>query len=856
MVIVPLIVIILVAKKTAAQGSNPADSLRELIKSIEHNSTPDFNDDTTRISAFLKWSDLVVDEDPDSSIALDSMALEIVNSLMNTRKYNTDEQKTMIHYKYLCYHNMGYANGLLGDTSTAMKYFNKGIETGYSIDDSANVMFTLEIIAQMYGDLGYYEASYKYFEKGLHLSEQMKDYKQISFFSNQMASIHSMWGNISKALSYYDKCLEVNGRINDKEGMGRALNNMAAIYMDQGDVEKALDYYTQCLKLFEEIDFKMGVAYTLNNIGFIYGDMGDYEKDLEYRLKCLEILKEVGDPDALSMVLNNIGHAYVQLKDTTNALAYYYKCIEEGERSGSKRTIAYVYNNIGALYRDNNKYEEALTYYNKSVALYEEIQDKAGIVFSFLNLGRAHHDLGNEKSALKYAEKAYIMSKDLGYTERIENAASLMKDIMYRKGDYKKALDYFVEEIRMHDSVQNESNYRITQKQQARYEFEKQAAVDSTAHANEMAIATLELQNSEKEREKQLYLIWTFVFGFIVILVFAIIIYRMFVQKKRANVILHEQKQKIEIQNSQLFQAKEEITAQRDEIAAQRDEIAAQRDMVIVQKEFIEHQKEEIDDSIRYAKRIQQAVLPDLNLSTEVMGEHFIVFRPKDVVSGDFYWAIQSGEWSIITVADCTGHGVPGAFMSMLGISFLNEIVRKSEFKGCAFILNGLRKLIIDALKQTGEEGTQKDGMDMSIAAINRVQKKALWAGANNPLWIFRKEKTKEHIEDSYYLIEDIKPDKMPVAVHEIMKDFSDHELKLSSGDRLFLFSDGFPDQFGGEKGKKFLYKRFRRLLAETSSKLISEQGIALEAELNRWMHQPDMEYEQIDDITVVGLEY
>jgi len=315
--------------------------------------------------------------------------------------------------------------------------------------------------------------------------------------------------------------------------------------------------------------------------------------------------------------------------------------------------------------------------------------------------------------------------------------------------------------------------------------------------------------------------------GFIIILIIIVIVVRQYVIKRKMNQLLAMQK---------------------EEISRQRDEIKKQHEIVV------EHKKE-IDDSIRYAKRIQTAVLPADKYADSILGHHFIIFRPKDVVSGDFYWATKTDEWTVVTAADCTGHGVPGAFMSMLGISFLNEIVSKKELTNTGDVLNYLRKSVIDALKQTGGEGTQKDGMDMSLVAISKDRKKAMWSGANNPLLIIRKQKRVESTNDVSDIVEEIKPDKMPVAVHVTMDAFSFHEFDVNEGDRLFLFSDGLPDQFGGEKGKKFLYKRFKQILVETSALDIKEQGNALESELDAWMNYNGKKYEQVDDITVIGLQ-
>lgn len=315
--------------------------------------------------------------------------------------------------------------------------------------------------------------------------------------------------------------------------------------------------------------------------------------------------------------------------------------------------------------------------------------------------------------------------------------------------------------------------------------------------------------------------------GFMIILIIVIIVIRQYSVKRKMNILL----------------------------AKQKAQISLQRDKIQKQHKITVEQKQEITDSINYAKKIQEAMLPDVSIFDRIAEEHFILFRPKDIVSGDFFWAAETNDWIIVTVADCTGHGVPGAFMSMLGISFLNEIVRKKEVINAADILNQLRTSVIDALKQTGEQGTQQDGMDMSIITINKDRKHAYWAGANNPLWILRNENLTNEYEDIAEIIEEIKPDRMPVAVYLKMNNFTNHEITLNDGDKLFLFTDGLPDQFGGPNGKKYKYKTFKRLLAETSNLIMSEQGKRLEKTFDEWINYNEEEYEQTDDLTVIGIK-
>lgn len=280
------------------------------------------------------------------------------------------------------------------------------------------------------------------------------------------------------------------------------------------------------------------------------------------------------------------------------------------------------------------------------------------------------------------------------------------------------------------------------------------------------------------------------------------------------------------------------------EIEQQKEEIESQRDLVTRQKEHIEGIHKEVTDSIYYAKRIQTAALPDEKLLNEYFSDSFILFKPKDIVSGDFYWFAKVENQIVITVADCTGHGVPGAFMSMLGMSLLKEIVSNEYMTQPDVILKRLRKEIIKALGQTGASGEQKDGMDISLCSINTETLEMQWSGANNPCMI---RKDDELIE--------LKADKMPIAIHEKMDKYTLHELKMQKNNVIYLFSDGYHDQFGGPNNRKFMSVRFKELLSSISNKAMSEQKEILDKTIEDWKNSFETKYEQTDDITVMGFK-
>lgn len=294
-----------------------------------------------------------------------------------------------------------------------------------------------------------------------------------------------------------------------------------------------------------------------------------------------------------------------------------------------------------------------------------------------------------------------------------------------------------------------------------------------------------------------------------------------------------------------------EIQEQKEEIEAQRDEIGVQRDIVVAQKQ-------ELTDSINYAQRIQAAVLPHKSFLDEVMPEYFILYKPRDIVSGDFYWIREIRNYLVVVAADCTGHGVPGAFMSMLGIAMLNDIVGKSRFDRPGEILDRLRKKVKDTLTQEGKDHEQKDGMDMALAIIDRENLEVQFAGAFNPLYLIRDKRNLQPEEFVEYSVLDskahqlfeVKADRQPIAIHEVETEFTTRELQLKKGDTFYLFSDGFADQIGGPRAKKFLTRNFKKYLLEIQDFSMEEQHQMLDGTLEKWRTG----YEQVDDILVLGI--
>jgi serine phosphatase RsbU (regulator of sigma subunit) len=329
--------------------------------------------------------------------------------------------------------------------------------------------------------------------------------------------------------------------------------------------------------------------------------------------------------------------------------------------------------------------------------------------------------------------------------------------------------------------------------------------------------STIKIQTEEIEKQK--LITYFVVVALILVTGLGYFVYVNYRNKKKANEILEEKNRLI---------------------TAQKDEIKQQKDVAEMQRDQIAYQKKHITDSIHYALRIQRAILPSLELFSDEI-DHFVLYKPRDIVSGDFYWVNKKNNTWIVIAADCTGHGVPGAFMSMLGVSFLNELVINKNIIRPDLILNALRDNIIKSLKQLDFQSDVKDGMDITVCSIDYDHNKLEFAGANNPLFLVQNGE-----------LNHVRSDKMPVAIHATMEPFTLHTFDIKKGDTFYTFSDGFVDQFGGPNQKKFLIKNFKEIIMTMQDKSMFDQGLALDKIFEDWKK----EVEQVDDVTLIGIKY
>ncbi len=709
-----------------------------------------------------------------------------------------------------------------------------------------------------------------------------------------MAIAHYEAGDYEMSIDNYKDALNIKQDIGDKDGAAKILNTLGILNENLYRYERAIDFYSKSLEIKEELKDTSAINELVSAIGDAYYNQKNYPKSIEYYLKSLYIEKKTDQKDKIAGTLNNLGVIYYKMGDYGSALEFYEKSLEEVGKQGKKKEMAMTYNNLGNVNYDLNKYDNALDYYEKSLKLKEEIDYKNGIALSLHNIGNVHKELKNNDKAIEYYSESSKVAEEIDNTEIITLNYKGLSEVYVALHNCEKAFSYYkLFASSRYASLNKEDAGQLSEMQDKfgsgktptlreiaslKEELQKQkvlAQIEASMQEKEIQIIGKELQRKEEAIKRQRILTYSLISGILLTILFSILILRQFVQKKKANRLLV-------LKNIEIQKKNEEITMQRDEIEAHRD-------IVVQQKNFIENQKKEITDSITYANRIQQALLPDLSLlfdkqssvishqssvkedvdntTTPLITDHrsqitdyFVLYKPKDIVSGDFYWATRINEWLIFTVADCTGHGVPGAFMSMLGISFLNEIVRKKEVTKASQVLDHLREYIIEVLHQKTQydfsSEYMKDGMDIALCALNTADNTLQYSGAYNPLYLVTGclslvagEVNQKPATRNQQLIE-LKADNQPVAIYHKMNPFTNHEIVVQKGDIIYLVSDGYKDQFGGLSNKKIMSKQLKELLIEIADKPMNEQKEILNLFFENWRG----ENEQIDDITILGI--
>jgi len=602
-------------------------------------------------------------------------------------------------------------------------------------------------------------------------------------------------GNYANALTLYNKALQMFTELGDKHWVSNTLGNIGIVYWEQDDYPKALDSYINVLKLSEEMKDSDGIARNLANIGLLYQAQNKYKEALDYDTRALQMDEKLGQKNYVAILTSNIGLVYDGLQNHEMALNYYAKAMELFKALNDISGVSNVTRNEGSTYAKMGKYDEALKYFQQSLELDRQIGDKRGCANNLGNIGQAYQMKKQYPEAEKYLLEARILADSLKYLGMVKSVNTSLSDIYSATGRWQQAYEAYKLAAIAKDSMTNLDKSKEIGKLEAKADYDKQLLTQKNENERQAAIA-----DAANQRQKMITILVVVIaigIGIVAIIVF------------RSLKITRKQKGLIEMQ-----------------------------------KAMVEEKNKEVLDSITYAKRLQDAILPPMSVIQKHLPESFVLYKPKDIVAGDFYWMEKAGNTILVAAADCTGHGVPGALVSVVCSNALNRTVKEFKITEPGKILDKVRELVLETFEKS--ESDVKDGMDISLLAISQSPVTISWAGAYNSLWYTQNGEIKEIVAD-----------KQAIGKTDNPKPFTTHTLNINSNTdsreagMFYLFTDGYADQFGGDKGKKFKYKQLQEKLVSVSRQPMAEQKKMLEETIEKWKGN----LEQTDDICIIGIK-
>jgi tetratricopeptide (TPR) repeat protein len=669
-----------------------------------------------------------------------------------------------------------------------------------------------------------YDKALDYYGQSKALFKEVGGQNRLAALLNNQGLLYAETGDYALALENYEKSIELFEAAEDSAGWANGLSNIAIISANMGSYDRAITYFTKCLSIDESMGYTEGVASGLNNIGIVYMDFGKYDKALNYFEQCYEIRLNESDIRGQATVKNNIGAVYSLMDSVDLALGYYREGMRLSEEINDKNRMMESLNGIGENYIKKGDFVASRTYLKDALSMGQSLGNDYNISSIFVNLAKSYAGPGDYKKAIEYGQKGLDLGTKIGALNLVSDAAENLYLWNKKTGNSNEALKMHEVYVSTRDSLNRLENKMEIINQEYKYSYDKQKALDDAENEKlivlEKARSDAALLVQEEIDKKQKVLIYAISVGLILVVGFLIILFkRLRITRK------------------------------------QKDEIDKQKSAIGLQHQLLGETHKELTDSMNYAQHLQAAIFPSFTELDQYLGKHFVYFKPKDVISGDFYWFERVNDVNYIAAADCTGHGVPGAILTVVCSNALNRSVNEYGLTEPNEILNKTRALVIETLGKKGDG--IRDGMDISLGAI--YSNKVVFAGANNPLWIVRATNllTPDEMEAKGTVIHgetaliEYKGDKQPIGRFHRMVDFTQHQVPLLTDDRLYFFSDGYIDQFGGERGKKFKSKSLKKFLLETTHFSIEEQKEKLSTNFDQWKGQN----EQVDDVCIIGIK-
>jgi len=562
-------------------------------------------------------------------------------------------------------------------------------------------------------------------------------------------------------------------------------NAIGMYYLQKSNYSLSLKHHFTALKIREKIFSEKDIASSMNNIGLVYQKIGNFEQSVNYFNNALQINEKIKNEEGIAINLGNLSIVYTEQKDFEKAIFYAEKSLIGKQKLNDSISISATLSNLGNIYYEIGNFDKSLKYYSEALKISEQIGDRRGVAIRLLNIGELYRKNKNNEFAYKFFNNSLEISLDINDIELMSKNYLSLSDILFEQKKYKTAYEYHQMFYLLSDSMFNQKVSEQISEMSAKYETEKkQKEIELLNKEKEKQTAISTEQNKRKN-----IIIFSSIAGLLLVTIFYVFLFNRFNVTRK-------------------------------------------------QKLIIEEKQKEITDSITFAKRLQTAILPPENYWKNHLLKSFVLYQPKDIVSGDFYWLENVNNLVLFAAADCTGHGVSGAMVSVVCSNALNRTVKELGITEPAKILDKTRELVLETFEKSYEE--VKDGMDISLCCLNTKTNELLWSGANNPLWYIRENNLHE-----------IKGDKQPIGQNDNPKPFTTHKIELQKGDTVYIFTDGYADQFGGERGRKFMHKPLKELLLSIQNKSINEQKEVLYQNFTNWKKNT----EQTDDVLVIGFK-
>ncbi len=690
------------------------------------------------------------------------------------------------------------------DDSLAAHYYFKKFQ---------DVEYVDTLLARVFADSGHYYAM------------KTGDPMLIGKSHQYLGWYHQDQSNFVRAREEFFKCLKEYKRINFTQGIADCYGNIGNSYFDMDLYQKALDYQLKALEANEKIiesnpnedDLayaQEGKTYALHNISSIYADVGLFKKALEYQRQSLASELKVQNMIGVAISFNAVAKTFKQLGNTDSAIVYFKKAQEVLKEHPYPLGTASNYRSYATMTNSGLSDEERRWMMSESMRIHKELGDRDGEIDGLLVIGDTEFDNLSMDSLGRIIRRAEILleSEDYDLDHHRQKYLALCARFYSRVGQHDLAYKYLSEYIELDEVSEELRKSHDLVLGDVKFQLQKKMIDDSVRMDKNFAV---QRAVDQKKIEDLGQMITLGVVAGVILIALLIVVVSANRRRKRLN-----------------------------------EELSSKNAQIREQKAIVEDKNQSISDSIQYAKRLQSAILPKSSWIGKFL-DYFVFYQAKDIVSGDFYWFEEKQGVNYLAVADCTGHGVPGAMVSVVCANALDRALFEHDNSSPKDILNKTRELVIETFSQSDDN--VEDGMDITLCAIDDQRNIVTFSGANNPLWIVREGKvdgadsTKELDE---LILSEFKGSKQPVGNYPIMKDFDQVEIKIQSGDQLYLFSDGYIDQFGGESGKKFKSTQLKKLILENAKSSLGQQRRAISGAFNHWKGSE----EQVDDVCVIGV--